>query len=272
MTRERFLSLTIYALTTALGLLAFLYPFLLPAASAGEASSGQAPLLLALVVVLCLAVLIVEVQGQAVSAKHVALLGLLVALNSVLRFMDNAFPFVLGFSPIFFLIVTAGYVFGGRFGLLLGTLTLLVSALITGGVGPWLPFQMLAAGWVGLSAPLLRGPARWLGIGQGSRAEPWLLALLAGFWGLVYGAIINIWFWPFAVGDPSMFWEAGIGLRETLARYATFYLAPSLLVDLARAAGNVLMMLLLGQPTLKVLRRFHRRFVFQVQPLVQEPA
>ena len=46
---------------------------------------------------------------------------------------------------------------------LLGVLTLLVSAILTGGVGPWLPYQMFTAGWVGLSAPLCRPVARALG-------------------------------------------------------------------------------------------------------------
>ena len=35
--------------------------------------------------------------------------------------------------------------FGPALGFLLGSTALLTSALLTGGVGPWLPFQMLAA-------------------------------------------------------------------------------------------------------------------------------
>ena len=46
----------------------------------------------------------------------------------------------------------AGYIFGARFGFLLGVMTLLVSALLTGGVGPWLPYQMFTAGWIGLTS------------------------------------------------------------------------------------------------------------------------
>ena len=52
------------------------------------------------------------------------------------------------FAPL----ILGGYVFGARFGFLFGAFALLVSALITGGVGPWLPYQMFAAGWMGLSA------------------------------------------------------------------------------------------------------------------------
>ena len=51
------------------------------------------------------------------------------------------------------------------FGFVLGATTLFASALVTGGVGPWLPFQMLGAAWVGWGAgmlPPLRGRAEML--------------------------------------------------------------------------------------------------------------
>jgi hypothetical protein len=88
----------------------------------------------------------IEVQGEAVSAKVVAALGMLVALASVLRFLETAIPGPGGFSPVFVPIILAGYVFGSRFGFLMGAMTLLVSALLTGGVGPWLPYQMFVCG------------------------------------------------------------------------------------------------------------------------------
>ena len=40
----------------------------------------------------------------------------------------------------------------------MGALTLFTSAIITGGVGPWLPGQMFVAGWVGMSVRLLARP------------------------------------------------------------------------------------------------------------------
>src|SRR4030043_15203 len=107
---------------------------------------------------LCLLVLLFEVQGQGSArptAMVIALLGVLVAINSALRFIETAVPGPGGFTPIFFLIILVGYVFGGRVGFLMGALPLLVSALVTGGVGPWLPAQMFTAGWVGLSTPFL---------------------------------------------------------------------------------------------------------------------
>ena len=56
---------------------------------------------------------------------------------------------------MFFLLILAGRVFGPGFGFVLGCTSLFASALLTAGVGPWLPFQMLAAAWVGLGAGLL---------------------------------------------------------------------------------------------------------------------
>jgi energy-coupling factor transport system substrate-specific component len=208
-----------------------------------------------------------------------------------------------GFSPIFAPIIIAGYVFGGRFGFLMGTFTLLASALVTGGVGPWLPYQMFTAGWAGLSAGWMGQISEWArervseSVNQRvsesasqrernsrftfyvsrftfdvsritqstSRLEILTLCLFGFIWGLLYGAIMNIYFWPFAVGSAEQTWAPGIGLGETLARYGAFYAVTSLAWDLARAAGNVALILILGAPMIKALERFRRRFHFEVR-------
>jgi energy-coupling factor transport system substrate-specific component len=255
----------IYGLSTLIGLLAFLYPFLLPLLGRGASvkqAGGLSPLLLSLFGGLAFLALVLEIQGEAaMDAKFVALLGILVAINATLRFMETVIPGPAGFSPIFLLVVLTSYVYGGRFGFLMGVLTLFISALITGGVGPWLPYQMITAGWMGLSGPLLRLPVRALR-GEGSRGEVLWLALVGGLWGFVYGLVINLWFWPYATGLGGQQWEPGLSVIAALRRYGAFYAATSLIWDTARGVGTVLLTVLLGRPTLRVLRRFERRFRF----------
>jgi energy-coupling factor transport system substrate-specific component len=272
---------TIYLLSGTLGILAFIYPFFTPAdavAHRGMAHSQDAPLLTAALVGLSVAALLVELQGRSLSAKTVAMLGVLVAVTSVLRFLEVAFPMPGGFSPIFAPIIVAGYVFGGRFGFLMGTFTLLASGLITGGVGPWLPYQMFTAGWAGLSAGWLGRVSEWtnrrisrspstLNVSRFSSLslDVLILSVFGFMWGLLYGAIMNVYFWPFAVGPAEQTWAPGIGLGETLARYGAFYAVTSLAWDLARGVGNVALILVLGRPMIKALERFRRRFHFQIQ-------
>jgi len=270
---RRLISGTIYALSGAISVLALIYPFLTAATPTGTAATGpqmahslDAPLVTAALVGLSLAALLVELQGRTLSAKTVAMLGVLVAITSVLRFIEVAVPLPGGFSPIFAPIILAGYVFGSRFGFLMGALTLLTSALITGGVGPWLPYQMFTAGWTGMTAGWLgriarprrrtSNPRRWA-------VEVLLLCALGLFWGLGYGVIINVYFWPFATGPGEMSWTPGMGLGETLARYGVFYMATSLAWDLTRAGGNVALILFLGAPMVRALARFQRRFHFE---------
>ncbi len=260
----------IYALSGAIGVLAFVYPFFLGRqanGSIGIAHGWDAPLVTAALVGLSVIALLVELQGQAISAKTVAMLGVLVAITSVLRFIEVAVPMPGGFSPVFAPIILAGYVFGGRFGFLMGAFTLLVSGLITGGIGPWLPYQMFTAGWVGLTAGWLPRITRHAPRPHRSLAPDTLILCSFGFaWGLLYGVIINVYFWPFAMGPVEQTWTPGIGLGETLARYAAFYAVTSLGWDLIRALGNVALILLLGAPTVRALTRFQRRFYFEVRP------
>ncbi|MDQ3043538.1 MAG: ECF transporter S component [Chloroflexota bacterium] len=245
-----------------IGLGGYLYPFLLPAVSpAGDRSAhaADAPLLLALVTLLCLVAIVTELSADPVggSAKTVALLGVLVAIDATLRLA----PAVLGASPVFPLIVLTGAVFGAALGFQMGALTILVSAFLTGGIGPWLPYQMLGAGWIGLSAG-------WLPRLSNPRARIGMLAFFGACWGLLYGALLNLWFWPFAgagsEGAAGLYWSPDLGFVETIAAYSRFYLTTSLVYDLFRAAGNAALLLLLGGPLLRALERYRSRFQWQV--------
>ena len=160
---------------------------------------------------------------------------------------------------MFILPILAGYCYGATFGYLLGTLSLAVSALLGAGVGPWLPYQMFAIGWVGLTSAWLPDMRR--------RPKLEIVALCAWglFWGMAFGFVMNIWFWPF-IFDPvqaGMYWQPGVGPLETLKRYLVFYTLTSSWWDMGRTAGNVLLIALFGLPTLRLLRRFGRRFTFE---------
>jgi len=268
---RRLISGAIYALSSATGVVAFLYPFFGSLAGQepiGQAHSQDAPLLTVALIGLALVALLIEVQGQTISAKMVAMLGVLVAITSVLRFIEVAMPMPGGFSPIFAPIILVGYVFGSRFGFLMGAFTLLVSGLVTGGVGPWLPYQMFTAGWVGLTAGMVSVIMPPRTNNRPAEARVVVVLSIVGFvWGLLYGAIMNVYFWPYAMGPSAQTWTPGIGLGETFSRYAAFYVVTSLGWDLARSVGNVLLMLVLGVPIVRALTRFRRRFYFEVHAL-----
>lgn len=245
------------------GLSGFLYPFVLPALEQGDESrarASEAPLLLAAVTVLCLIAMAMEFErgqrGLGSASKTVALLGALVAIDATLRLV----PTFLGASPIFILIVFTGFVFGPAIGFQMGVLTLLVSGFLTGGVGPWLPYQMLGAGWIGLTAG-------WLPHLPERRQRLVLLAVFGAGWGLLFGVLLNLWFWPFTAPggdtDASLYWTPGLGFVETIRRYTAFYLVSSLGYDVFRAVGNAVLTLLLGGPILALLERFRSRFQWE---------
>jgi energy-coupling factor transport system substrate-specific component len=206
---------------------------------------------------LILLALVSEAQ-TGLTAITVAMLGALVGLNTALRVADNTLlPLPGGFSPVFLLIILVGYSFGPHLGFLMGALTILVSEpLSPGGIGPWTPYQMLAAGWVGLGAA-------WLPRGRGSRLA---LAVYGLFWGWGYGALTNLYFWPFTLLAPDLGWQPGMTPAETMARYGRYYLVTSLAWDSMRAVGNFILMGMLGPTLLKPIERFRRKASVVWQP------
>jgi len=256
---SRLANAAILAVASLIGLGSFLFPFVVPqgAGAIGTLAHAQdAPLVFALLVVLCLATVMSSMAGGAMNNKLLAVLGVLTAANAVLR----GIPGPAGFTVILILPILCGYAFGSTFGFLLGVFSLGVSGYIGFGVGSWLPYQMFAAGWVGLLSGWLPRLARH------PRAEVALLAAWGLLWGLLYGALMNVWFWPYllAPGQSELFWQPGLSLADALRRYAVFYGVTSLWWDLIRAAGNLLLLLVFAAPVLRLLRRFQQRFYFYV--------
>lgn len=239
-------------LASLVGIGAFAWP-LLASPSAGVAHERDAPLLFAVLLVLVLVVVLAEIADGGLDAKAVAMLGVLTAVGAALRPLGTG---IAGFEPVFFLLVLAGRVYGVGFGFVLGATTLFASALLTGGVGPWLPFQMLGAAWVGAGAGLLP-PLR-------GRAELALLAVYAAVAGLAYGLLLNLSFWPFTLaGTTEISFVAGDPVLDNLRRFVAFTALTSLGFDIPRAVVTSGLVLLTGRPLLRALRRASRRAVFR---------
>jgi len=171
----------------------------------------------------------------------------LAALGAAIRVASTG---VGGVEALFVLLILAGRAYGPRFGLLLGAASVAVSALMWGGVGPWLPFQMFACGWVGGGAGLL--PRRVRGW-----AEVVMLCLYGVIASYVFGLIMNMWFWPFAVGaDTSISYVPGGWVGENLANFLVYSLLTSTATwDTLRAVTTVLGLVVVGRAVLSALRR-----------------
>jgi energy-coupling factor transport system substrate-specific component len=250
---------------TGAGLVLFLAPLLL-----GSRFPQPIVLFSALVAVSAVVALAVALQTHRLSTRLLAVLAALVAIDATLRLVIVIG--LLGFSPIFFLVIAGGFVMGPSFGFASGALTLLLSAVLTAGLGPWLPYQMLAAGWVGMGA----GYVGRIGARSSSTKTIAALALYGCAAGFAYGILLDLWEWPLlvAAGSSPLSWAPGIGLVPMLRRFGTFYLATSFVYDSFRAAGNLLLLAVLGSAVIRALERFRRRFltVWAVDQPVSEQA
>lgn len=232
-------------------LLMFTWPLLIRADSANEAALAQTVFIG--LMPLILVVMLTEFATGGISAKQLAILGVLTALNAVVRLLGAG---TAGIETAFFIIVIGSYVFGSGFGFILGSTSLLVSALLTGGFGPWLPFQMMAAGLVGLGAGALpkfrsRGPR------QTRRREIVLLSVYGVLAAFIYGALMTLWNWPFLAGTgSSISYSPGAPIIENLSRFVQYeVLTGGLLWDLGRAITTTILICLTAPALLATLRR-----------------
>jgi energy-coupling factor transport system substrate-specific component len=242
----------VLGLASVIGLGMFLWP-LLVVPPPGFSHNTDAPFVFALILPIVLAVVLVELHSGGIDTKALAMLGVLSAIGAALRPMGAG---VGGIELMFFLLVLAGRVYGPGFGFVLGNTTLFASAVLTGGIGPWLPFQMLAAGWVGLGAGLLPRAK--------GRVELVVLMVYGAVSAYAFGFLMNIWFWPYAVGGGTeLSYLAGDAVIANLHRFVLYTIATSTIGwDTGRAITNVVAIAVLGPAVLLTLRRAARRAAF----------
>lgn len=246
----------VLAVASAAGLAMFAWPLLLTPEPGGPAHVTDAPMVFVLLLPLLVAVVLAELADGGIDSRALALLGVLAAVGAALRPLGAG---TAGIELVFFSLILAGRVFGPGFGFALGAVTMLASGLLTGGVGPWLPYQMLAAAWVGMGAGLL--PGRRLR----GRAELALLAAYGAVSAYAYGFLMNLWFWPYALPDGTgLSVVPGDAVLANLRRFVLFTVSTSALGwDTGRAVTNVVAIGLLGGAVLAALRRAARRARFR---------
>jgi energy-coupling factor transport system substrate-specific component len=234
-----------------LGFVAFLWPFVVAPGKFGD--TAMAPLMFGALLVVVLAIVFSEIADGGIDAKAIAMLGVLSAIGAGLRPLGAG---TAGIETVFFTLVIAGRIFGAGFGFALGCTTLFASALITGGVGPWMPYQMFGCAWVGLFAGLL---PRVTG-----RREVLMLAFYGALAGYFFGFMLNLSFWPFAL-DPhsTISYLPGASLAVNVRRYLLFDGTTSLGWDTGRAVTNFVLILVVGPAMLATFRRAARRAAFE---------
>lgn len=246
-------SAAVLGVASLAGLMMLAWPLLVRVPSHAQVDP---PFLFLLLLPVVIAVVLAEIGEGGMDPRVLAVLGVLSAVNALLRGLSAG---TAGVELVFFLLILAGRVFGPGFGFVLGCTSLFASALMTAGVGPWLPFQMLVSAWVGMGAGLL--PRRVTG-----RAEIAMLVVYGVCAAYAFGLLMNLSGWPFVLGVQvpghagSLAFVAGDPLWENLRRFGLYTLLTSTgSFDTGRAITNSVAIVVLGPAVLTTLRRAARR-------------
>ncbi len=248
------------AVVSIAGLALFLWPFF---------GLGLTPEVPALAVTLAsmASLALMEVGARRLDSGRLALLAALAAIDAALRLaLVNG---VGGFSPIFFLVLAAGYEFGPSYGFLVGSFSLLVSAVVTGGVGPWLPYETFAVGWVGLAAGVAGSATRRFRVARRSwrpsRLDIGVLVAVAVLTGFAYGALTDVYGWvAFYRGVANVGWDPSLPPAEAIAQFGRYYALTSFAWDTFRAFGDAVAVVAFGAPVLMALGRLRARLGYEI--------
>jgi len=186
-----------------------------------------------------LLVTFLEFEKSYDSTRIISLLAFITAFTIVSRQMLHG----IDVSPVFFIVMLTGYVFGPVSGFVVGATTMFVSNFFVGGHGPWTPFQMTALGLTGVGAALLPHQKH-------ARLRLLILCVYAFFSAFFYSAVTDIFWWMTFTREQT--------LKTYLAVSAT-----GIIFSVARAVGSILLTIFFGPALIKVFARFKSRFLVE---------
>jgi energy-coupling factor transport system substrate-specific component len=233
---------TLIPVLIALAALGFTWPFFVPTNELAEKASwfflAASPLTLFLVIVL--------ITQEELGSKKIALLGILTALIAALRPLGIG---AIGIEPMWFALIIASRALGPTFGFLLGTLSMGLSALLTGGIGPWLSYQIFAAALIGWGTIVIPTALR----GFKELASLVLYGILAA---VFFGIAMDLQFWPWTLGPGTeLSYLPGAPIAENLDRFFTYHFISALAWDIPRAVLTSTLLIFAARPMLQALRR-----------------
>ena len=233
-----------------LGLFLFTWPLFLNIEEFGLANLTQATWLAAVFALIAVGILALSINVRLLDSKTVAIVSVLVGLISALRLLGAG---AVGIEPIWFLIILAARALGAQLGFVIAILALSVSALISGGIGPWLAFQVIAAGWIALGVGLIPRNLKF-------EVERFALALYGVLAALLFGLLMDLQLWPWLLGsDTQLSYLPGASVTENFSRFITFHFATALSWDLPRAIITAILIVITARPVLNALNRANTR-------------
>ena len=245
----RFKGASLFALiaTSAVSAIGFLWPFFI------SEKQDHPQWIFLLATPFALLLLLISVSNKSLDSKSVALLAVLSALIAALRPMGTG---AVGIEPMWFVLILSARVFGASFGFLLGTISIFLSAILTGGLGPWVAYQSFAAGWIGLGVAII--PKKVKG-----KMEIAALACYGIIAAEFFGIAMDLQFWPWTLGaDTQLSYRAGAPLGENFSHFISYHFLSSMAWDIPRAIFTASLILFTAKPVLHTLRRAHTRAAF----------
>ncbi len=198
-----------------------------------------------LMMIATMGVMYFQFEKGKITSKEISLVAILSGFSSVSRIPFAAIPSI---QPCTYIIICTGYVFGPVAGFMVGATTALVSNMFLGH-GPWTVFQMFAWGSVGATASIL----------QNLHIKRFGLIIFGAVWGFLFGWIMNLWYWLLYI-YPHTFQTLG------------FVVISSAGFDTLHALGNAIFLLILGEKTIAILKRYKNRFHIEYTDTKQNPA
>lgn len=227
----------------------FLWPFFVSSYGASDKASWFFFIAAPLTVI----ALVYSINLNPLDSKTIAILAVLTAVIAAFRPLGAG---AIGIEPMWFILILAARVFGPYFGFILGATSMVLSALLTGGIGPWLSYQVFAAAGIGVGVAII--PTKLRG-----RLEVLVLAIYSIIACELFGIAMDLQFWPWSLGrGTQLSYIPGAPLSTNLGHFFTYHFTASMAWDIPRAIFTSILIVVAAPSVLNTLRRAYVKAAF----------